>query len=198
MEIQIQNWNKAFGEHILFQNLNATFREGERYCLMGASGSGKTTFLRMLAGLERPDGGMCKGLKEKRISMVFQENRLCEGFNALDNIKMVLKRPEEGIIRRELAALLPEEYIEQPVYRFSGGMKRRVAVVRAILADSDLLLMDEPFTGLDESLKKQVMDYIMERQKNRIVIFTTHQEEDAEYMNAIIRKIYFTRNVKSM
>ena len=83
MEIQIQNWNKAFGEHILFQNLNATFREGERYCLMGASGSGKTTFLRMLAGLERPDGGMCKGLKEKRISMVFQENRLCEGFNAL-------------------------------------------------------------------------------------------------------------------
>ncbi len=198
MEIQIQNWNKAFGEHILFQNLNATFREGERYCLMGASGSGKTTFLRMLAGLERPDGGMCTGLKEKRISMVFQENRLCEGFNALDNIKMVLKRPDEGIIRRELAALLPEEYIEQPVYRFSGGMKRRVAVVRAILADSDLLLMDEPFTGLDESLKKQVMDYIMERQKNRIVIFTTHQEEDAKYMNAIIRKIYFTRNVKSM
>lgn len=198
MEIRIQNWNKAFGGQILFQNVNAVFREGERYCLMGASGSGKTTFLRMLAGLERPDEGTCTGLKEKRISMVFQENRLCEQFSALDNIKMVLKRPDDKFIKRELGLLLPQEYVEQPVSRFSGGMKRRVAVVRAMLADSELILMDEPFTGLDEEMKKQVMDYIMERQNNRILLLTTHQGEDANYMNASICKIYFTGNVKSM
>ena len=167
MEIRIQNWSKSFGGHLLFKNVNVTFQEGGRFCLMGASGSGKTTFLRMLAGLEKPDSGTSIGLEGRMVSMVFQENRLCESFSALDNIRMVLKKTQEKDIRRELGRILPVDYIDKPTSCFSGGMKRRVALARALLANSELLLLDEPFTGLDEEMKKQIIAYILERQKGR-------------------------------
>ena len=83
-------------------------------------------------------------------------------------------------VRWEMAKLLPEECLSRPVSTLSGGMKRRVAVLRALLTPSHVLLMDEPFTGMDEDLKRSVIAYIREKQNGRILILSTHQEEDVE------------------
>ena len=114
-------------------------------------------------------------------SAVFQEDRLCESFSPIENVAMCagrsLKAPR---IKWELARLLPEECLNRPVSTLSGGMKRRVAVARALLIPSHILLMDEPFTGMDDELKCNVISYIREKQDGRLLILSTHQEEDVE------------------
>ena len=116
-------------------------------------------------------------------SAVFQEDRLCESFSPIENVAMCagrsLKAPR---IKWELARLLPEECLNRPVSTLSGGMKRRVAVARALLIPSHILLMDEPFTGMDDELKRNVISYIREKQDGRLLILSTHQEEDVELM----------------
>ena len=116
--------------------------------LMGPSGIGKTTLLLLLLGLVSPDSGEITGLPEK-VSVIFQEDRLCEDFSALSNVAMVLPRGGEETASALLKALGLEEAMRQPVHTLSGGMKRRVAIARGLAADSPLLLMDEPFKGLD-------------------------------------------------
>ena len=92
-------------------------------------------------------------------------------------------------IRWELARLLPEECLNRPVSTLSGGMKRRVAVMRALLTPSRILLMDEPFTGMDDELKRNVISYIREKQDGRLLILSTHQEEDVELIGGELVKL---------
>lgn len=141
-------------------------KEG-RTGIMGESGCGKTTWIKLL--LER---------KECRASTVFQEDRLCESYSAADNVRMVCARENAGNIRQELAKLLPEDAIDRPVSNLSGGMRRRVAVVRACLAGGNILLLDEPLTGLDEENRQRTAAYILEHQNGRKILFTTHRAED--------------------
>ena len=198
----IRNLSKSYGDLTVWDNLNLTLESGHTYCLMGASGSGKTTLLRILLGLEQADSGtIClepetSGL---RLTAVFQEDRLCEDFSPLDNAALAVgassRRQFPGFIRsgsrvsespvysrsdlyRELARLLPEEAILRPVRTLSGGMKRRVAIARALLAPSCAILMDEPFTGLDEDTKQTVIRYIKEKTTGKLLVVSTHQEED--------------------
>ena len=181
MGIQITNLNKAYGEHQVLENFCAEIPEGKTTCVMAASGKGKTTLLRILMGLEKPDGGEITGLENKRISAVFQEDRLCESFSPIENVSMCAGRSiKTPRIKWELARLLPEECLNRPVSTLSGGMKRRVAVARALLIPSHILLMDEPFTGMDDELKRNVISYIREKQDGRLLILSTHQEEDVE------------------
>ena len=154
---------------------------------MSPSGSGKTTLLRILMGLEQADHGLIladgtpQDMSSLPASAVFQEDRLCESFSPIENVAMCagrsLKAPR---IKWELARLLPEECLNRPVSTLSGGMKRRVAVARALLIPSHILLMDEPFTGMDDELKRNVISYIREKQDGRLLILSTHQEEDVE------------------
>ena len=154
---------------------------------MSPSGSGKTTLLRILMGLEQADHGLIladgtpQDMSSLPASAVFQEDRLCESFSPIENVAMCagrsLKAPR---IKWELARLLPEECLNRPVSTLSGGMKRRVAVARALLIPSHILLMDEPFTGMDDELKCNVISYIREKQDGRLLILSTHQEEDVE------------------
>ena len=97
----------------------------------------------------------------------------------MDNVMMCVGRSlKASRVRLEMGELLPEECLDRPVSTLSGGMKRRVAVLRALLTPSDILIMDEPFTGMDEGLKHSVIAYIREKKDGRILILSTHQEED--------------------
>ena len=159
---------------------------------MGPSGSGKTTFLRILLGLEQADSGSIEGLQGTRASAVFQENRLCESFTPVDNITMVIpgrSSQSRKQAREELLRLLPEEALCRPVSTLSGGMKRRVAIVRALSVPCGMVLMDEPFTGLDENTKRNVIQYIKEKTRDKLVIISTHQDEDIELLNGTLMKL---------
>lgn len=186
MNIEIENLTKSYGDRGIFRDYNLTIKEHGILVIMGSSGAGKTTLLHLMAGLEHPDVGTITGIPEK-IGMVFQEDRLCEEFSAVENVRLVLSRvlggekgKTEQKIRDHLMKVgIPEENMERPVSEYSGGMKRRVALVRAMMADAELLLLDEPCTGLDEDTKKQVMKYILEQRRNRTMVVVTHSEEEA-------------------
>ncbi len=178
--LQLIDIGKTFDGQTVLDNINLTFKEDGTYCLMGPSGRGKTTLLCILAGLEKTDKGELKGFDERRISMVFQEDRLFPEMNAVRNLQMVGIQAPEMLLQE----ILPDEAIQRPVSEYSGGMKRRVAVARAVGAPSEILLMDEPFTGLDERTKAQVVQFILRHRRGRLLILSTHSEEDVEALGA--------------
>ena len=184
MTLTLDHLQKSYGPLSVLRDCSFTFEDGGIYCLMGPSGSGKTTLFRILMGLEKADAGAVRFDKPSpKISAVFQEDRLCETFSPVENLRFILgKTVPEGEIRRELSSLLPEESLSRPVFTLSGGMKRRTAVCRAMTAPSDLIIMDEPFTGLDSETKKQVVEYIKSRPRGRLLIMSTHQEEDVHLL----------------
>ncbi|MBP1756077.1 MAG: hypothetical protein H6Q59_2475 [Firmicutes bacterium] len=185
MSIQFVQVSKYYGESAVFEDLNLTLLEGQFHGLMGASGSGKTTLANLLMGLVKPDHGEIKGIEGKRIAAVFQEDRLIEHWDAVKNIKLVCnKAVTVQMIEQELRQIGLEEYSGKPVREYSGGMRRRVAIVRALMAENDLLILDEPFKGLDEALKLQVMDYVKQKSIEKTVLLITHDLEEVNYFRA--------------
>ena len=188
MELVIRKLCKSFGGHFVLDHVNLHLVSGNIYCLMGPSGSGKTTLFHILLGLVSANSGEVNGLNKKRISAVFQENRLCEAFTAVENITMVMPSSSgnnKRKAREALKRLLPEESLDRPASTLSGGMKRRVAIIRALTVPFDMVIMDEPFTGLDEETKQQAITYIKEQSAGRLVLISTHQEEDVQLLNGI-------------
>lgn len=183
-DIQVQSLSKQYEGKPVLENLSSTFPEGTTTCIMGPSGTGKTTFLRLIAGLERPDNGTILGVPE-RIAFVFQEDRLAKDFKAEANIRLVTG---SHIPSKEIQSHLIEiglgDSLDKPVHEFSGGMKRRVAIVRAILYQADLLLLDEPFKGLDDALKQTVIAYIKKHAQGKTILCVTHDKTDAELLGA--------------
>lgn len=169
--LMAKNISKCFGEQQILSHVSAEYKAAQTYYFRTPSGSGKTTYFRILAGMERPDTGGVTGLWE-RISMVFQEDRLCEDYDAVKNVELVTGNREYA--RKQLLYLLDEADLSKPCRELSGGMKRRVALVRAYAADSDILLLDEPFTGLDSQTRERVLAYMEKEQKDRTVLLATH------------------------
>ena len=187
MNLEICGLTKEYDGKTVFRDIYLTIEEGTRLCLMGPSGCGKTTLLRILMGLECADKGIIKGVKQVSLSAVFQEDRLLENLSAVKNVWLVCKKiVSENEIREELAEILPRESLDKPVNQLSGGMKRRTALVRAMMKESNLVLMDEPFTGLDEDTKKAVIRYVKKRISGKTFLFSTHQREDAYLLGAQI------------
>jgi NitT/TauT family transport system ATP-binding protein len=183
--IQLKNLDKTYGNTKVLNNYSIELQENKITCLMGPSGVGKTTLLQILLGLVKVDKGKISGLDGKKVSAVFQENRLIEGIDAIHNIKLVCdKQVTEDMIENELSLVGLTEYKNKPVSKLSGGMQRRVAIVRAIMARSDLVIMDEPFKGLDENLKKQVIQYVMNKTMGKTVLMVTHDKEEVELLSA--------------
>ena len=154
--VTVRDLTKSYGDSLVLDHVSLNLESGCPCCLMAPSGAGKTTLFRILMGLETADSGTIEGLEGRSFSAVFQEDRLLEGYTVLQNIRFVTGR---GYPAHELTAiikhLLPEDSLKKPVSEFSGGMKRRTAILRAILAPADIVLMDEPFTGLDPDTKQQ-------------------------------------------
>ncbi len=179
-EIRVNQVDKAYGTKQVLKSLSMTIRKPSITGIMGGSGIGKTTLLRLLLNLEQPDSGSITGLEKERISALFQEDRLCEDFNAIANVKMVCPAQVqiEEIIEAFIEIGISKEELIKPVRTFSGGMKRRVAVLRCLFADSTVLIMDEPLTGLDEKSKEQVIHFMKKRMQSKTVIFVTHIREE--------------------
>jgi NitT/TauT family transport system ATP-binding protein len=185
MDIKLTRVSKHFQDKLLFEDLNLTFPEGKMNCLMGPSGSGKSTIINVILGLIKPDSGEVTGTEGKLVAAVFQEDRLIEHWDAIKNVKLVCdKSVTTNQILEELKEVGLEESLNKPVRDYSGGMRRRVAIVRAMLAQSDLIILDEPFQGLDDMLKEQVIDYVRRKTLGKTVILVTHDREEAERLGA--------------
>ncbi|MDD7220629.1 MAG: ATP-binding cassette domain-containing protein [Clostridia bacterium] len=177
--MKIYNVCKKYEDHLVLDHLNMTLEEGKIYALMGPSGCGKTTLLHIILGILKPDEGTIELPGKRRLSAVFQENRLFDFMTAWENIAVVQEKAHNvNTINTILKEILPEECLTQKVSEFSGGMKRRVAIARAMMTESDLIVMDEPLTGLDEETKDQVISFIMKYRNGRTLIFSTHQENE--------------------
>ena len=167
--------------------------EGGVTVLMGPNGSGKTTVARLLLGLAVPDEGVISGLDGRRRAAVFQEDRLCDQLSAVGNVRLVLDRAiPASAVESELRQVgMDGESLVKPVRDLSGGQRRRVAIVRALMADADLVVLDEPFKGLDAEAKTLVMTYVRERCKGRTTLLITHDAAEAAWFG--IRPVELTR-----
>ena len=190
MSIIITDLCKTFDDNEVLKNVNITLKDNSIYCLMGTSGIGKTTFLRILMGLEHADSGSVSGIDTKSISCMFQEDRLIPYLSAIDNVRIVLHgKNNRDEIRNHLLSILPDDSLDIPVSSLSGGMKRRVALARALSYPGKLIILDEPFTGLDKDTKLNVIDYILKMRNNRTLLITTHGTDDANLLGAEIIKL---------
>lgn len=177
------NITKNFGENKVLNNFTREFAECRVTAVLGRSGCGKSTLLNVLMGLMKPDGGEVIRGENQRISAVFQENRLCENLTASANIRLVTgKRYTRAEIAAELAAVGLGDCADKPVRTLSGGMKRRTALLRALLAEYDALFLDEPFKGLDEETKRAVMEYVREKTRGKTVVLVTHDRDECAFL----------------
>lgn len=189
--IKIKHLYKSYGEQIVLKDLNGEFIKHKFTGIMGQSGAGKTTLLRILLGLEKADRGSVNGLEKESWSVMFQENRLCEDFDAYHNLDLVLIRKETRSRMTEAfkSVGLNEEELNKPVKSFSGGMKRRVALVRAMMKDAQIVVLDEPFKGLDEETKLLAMEYVKKQGHGKTVLLVTHDMNEVEFFDADLIRI---------
>ena len=190
MDVILREVCKSFGENRVLDRLNWRFPGGQISCVQGPSGCGKTTLLRLIAGLEIPDSGEILGAEGKRISAVFQENRLLENLTAEKNLLLTAK---PGFTRTDARNLLDDlglsDAAQRRVHALSGGMRRRVAVARALAADYELLLLDEPLTGLDGEMRLRVLRRIQAGLNGRTAIWITHDANTAALLGAPVLRL---------
>jgi NitT/TauT family transport system permease protein len=183
---------KSFGESEVLRNVNASFDAGGVYCLMGPSGMGKTTLMRILSGLDTVTSGEVDSadVRESGTSFMFQEDRLCECLTPSQNVALACSgKPDEADLRALLAQVLPADCLDKAASQLSGGMRRRVALVRAVAHRGGVLVLDEPFTGLDNETKRRVARFLVEQRAGRTMLVSTHNEDDAELLGAQIVRL---------
>ena len=187
--IKVTNLKKSFGAELLFSNLNFVIPKGSITAIMGISGKGKTTLLRLLAGLDKEFEGTIENVPEKA-AWVFQEDRLLPWLNLYDNLALVLPR-KEGALAAVLAALrlvgLEGDKFKMPS-ELSGGMQRRAALARALLFQADYMFLDEPFAALDRKTKLDITEslFALAKEKGRTLVIVTHDAEIVERADNII------------
>ena len=159
-DIVITGLTKSFGNKQVLKDFSMTIPAGGTTCIMAPSGGGKTTLMNLLLGLISADSGTIQGLEGIRIAAVFQEDRLIETMNPVSNIRLVHPRLSTQTILERMSAVGLNGCAGQPVSELSGGMRRRVALLRALESKWDFLLMDEPFKGLDEALHRRVTELV--------------------------------------
>lgn len=183
MSIRLKNVHAGYEGKAIFTDFSLELPAHGALAVLGPSGSGKTTLLRLLAGLITPQKGAVEGLDGKTISMVFQENRLLPWCTSYENIALVQKKrlacPQTlaWLERMELAA-----WRDSYPNELSGGMQRRVALGRACAFSGDILLLDEPFTGIDEALRERLVPHI--KSAAELIVLVTHDSEEAELFKA--------------
>lgn len=188
--IQIAEVTKRYSSLPVLESFSAEIPEGKITQVSGPSGCGKTTLLRLIAGLESPDSGVLYDdrfpmnspqarLANRKIAFVFQENRLLEELHVIDNFRFVAPissvDAENALKRFGLSGLS-----EAPVSSLSGGMKRRIALLRALLFGGNLVLLDEPFAHLDLDCKKIVQKETQRLLRGKTVVFVSHEQDSAE------------------
>ncbi len=173
----------AYGGTPILTDFSLTLPQNGAVCLFGPSGCGKTTLLRLIAGLETPAGGTVQ-CDAQRLAMVFQENRLVPWLTVRENLLLITD--DGDAVDRALAAVSLQDAAAQYPDELSGGMQRRVALARALAFGGDLLLMDEPFNGLDDALKETVAKALRKRFARCPIVLVTHSLDEAALFDASI------------
>lgn len=184
--ISLKNVSKSFGAQTVLDGFDLEIQDGARVALMGRSGAGKTTVLNLIMGLTKPDSGEVTVPKLK-IGAVFQEDRLIEPLSALANCKLVMKNGEPSKLLSRLG--IGEELAAKRVSELSGGERRRVAIARALLSEHDVLILDEPFKGIDAETLPRVIREVNRAAEWHTLILVTHSREEAEMLECEIVNI---------
>lgn len=182
--IQIKNVSKSYDGKAVLNGFSCEIPSTGITAFSGASGIGKTTLAKIIANLESADSGSISGLENKKISVVFQEDRLFPHLTALENVSIV---SNEQNAREILSDFGLQDDMELKPSEMSGGMCRRVALARAIAFGGDLLILDEPFKGLDADTKKVVFNSVKEFSKSASVLLITHDNDEIENADKIIK-----------
>lgn len=182
MSIVFENVTKTYDTAVL-ENVTLDFAEGKITALLGTSGRGKTTVLRLLAGLEKADGGNVKLCG--KVGYLFQEHRLLPHINALRNVRLVCGSDDEA--RRALSICDAGALAGKMPHEMSGGERQRVSLARLVAFGGDIWLMDEPFSALDADTKESVINNLMPLMKERMVILVTHSGEEAALADNVIK-----------
>lgn len=177
MELRVEDLRKSYGGTAVLQGVSFTAEIGLTR-VTGSSGIGKTTLLRILLGLERADGGATNA-DRFRWAAVFQEDRLLPQLDAAGNLRFALGADYDDARASALLSQLGLDGVgEKRVRGYSGGMKRRLALARALLAPCDALALDEPFTGLDEGNRDAALRCILRAAEKKIVLLAAHEALD--------------------
>lgn len=178
--IQINGLTKSYGEKVVFSELTFSVEENVCTVFSGESGIGKTTLLRCISGLEKPDSGTVTGLSGKKLSFIFQENRLIPGISALDNILCVTPDKERAAYCLERAGLA--DAAKKKAGELSGGMQRRLSAARALAYGGDVFFFDEPLRELDPDNEERMLRFIKEETAGRTVLLITHEKRHADFL----------------
>lgn len=172
MKVYIKD--KHFGDKVIFKDFSLSLEDGTTAVVMGESGRGKTTLMRIIAELDKDYDGFVE--KEGKVALLFQEDRLVENISVLSNLLLVTDDRERALLLLKKMGLENEE--KSNISSLSGGMRRRVSIARLLLLDFDTYIFDEPFSSLDEETKKRVSKIIREETKGKTIIVVTHNKED--------------------
>ena len=186
--IKLDKVTKKYGEQTVLENFSLTLESGSKAVIMGASGIGKTTILRILAELEKPDGGEI--ICDEKIAVMFQEPRLLPWKTALENVRSVLPKDKMHLADKYLLAVgLGEDKNKFP-QELSGGMAQRVALARLLAfaeaEGSTLLLLDEPFSALNDDTSAKMLNIIKDFSKDKTVLIVAHHLPDIPFADEII------------
>ena len=188
MSLVIKNLIKSFGDKQIFSDFSYEFSDTGIYLLRGDSGVGKTTLLRIIAGLDNQFSGEVDGGGIPNVSFAFQEYRLFPDLSALDNVLLATESTSNETMSKARTILFEIGLSERDILlrpsELSGGMKQRVALARAFMKDAPILLLDEPTKELDRELCAIVRKKIKEISKSRLVLIVTHKSEDVDDFNA--------------
>lgn len=189
MSLTLSNIKKSFGDKIIFNGFSYEFNDNGIYAVIGESGVGKTTLLRMIAGLDNRYKGKIEGGGFKNVSFAFQEYRLFPSVSALENVIVAIddKKNNNCIIeaKRMLSYLgFSDEDMKLFPDELSGGMKQRISLARAFLKKSKILILDEPTKELDAQLRQKIYDLIIKESESRLIIIVSHLKEDLDCIKA--------------
>ena len=181
--IKFNNVSFSYGKKKIIENFNLEINDGERICLFAPSGMGKSTILRLIMGLEKPKSGEIEGVKDLKVSAVFQEDRLIPQKTIFENLTLFggqEKIPEilDNLNLKDVENLYP--------YQLSGGMARRVAIARALNFEGDIYIFDEPFNGVDKENIIKTAEYIRNKSEGKTVIVVTHNTDEAKLLDTHI------------
>lgn len=183
--VSAKNICKSYGGISVLSDLSLEIAAGSVTAVMGASGCGKTTLVSILAGLVQPDSGVVRIEPDTKLSAIFQEDRLCGNLTVLANIRLVTgKTRTDAEILSALESVGLSGCADRKASELSGGMKRRAALVRALLAISGVVFLDEPFKGLDVQTRAAVTEYCRRMLGGRTAVLVTHDRTDCEALGA--------------
>ncbi|MBP9995187.1 MAG: ABC transporter ATP-binding protein [bacterium] len=180
--LQLNDIYKSYDGNVIYSAFSLSVREGVTTGLLGPSGCGKTTLLNMIGGLVKPEKGEVTGVDGKTFSYIFQEPRLLPWLTVRQNLEFVFPGKEASEkIDYFLRLVELQDFADYYPSKLSGGMSQRVSIARAFAMPSDIILMDEPFSGIDVNLKKNIVNKFLQicESDRRTVIYVTHDIDEA-------------------